>query len=45
MEGVLDKFGVSWKNENGQKLIELCTENIRSVGNTLLRRIYINLHE
>ena len=38
VESVVGKFGVSGANENGRKLIELCTEKRLNVGNTFLRK-------
>ena len=38
VEGVIDKFGVSGANENGKKMIEMCTEKRLSVGNTFFEK-------
>ena len=43
VEDGVGKFGVSRKNENGRKSIELCTEKEWSLGNIFLRRTSINL--
>ena len=33
--GVKGKFGLGWRNEAGQRLIEFCQENTRVIANTL----------
>ena len=44
-EGVVGEFGASEANENGRKLIEMCTGMGLSVGNIFMRkRISLNLH-
>ena len=43
VEGVVGKFGVSGANENGRKLIEMCTEKRLSLGNTFFEKK--NIHQ
>ena len=38
VEGVVGKFGVSGVNENGRKLIEMCTEKKLGLGNTFFEK-------
>ena len=41
---VVGKFGESGENENGRKLIELCTKKRQSIENTFKKKISISLH-
>ena len=41
-KGVVGKFRVSGRNEDGRKLIELCTKKKLSEGNMLFEKKYIH---